>query len=359
MSSPREGYYGSAGKTRRSPQGQDSQSGGLFPTGQVPSQHQAYYPQPQRVSPGRNEFNASYGHQWPSNSPPQQHAPTFAYYDQPDARYTGNPYPSTRASPGLSDQHEPRRLPPISIGSAGRRDDEWSSSSYAAGGSHASFDDEIRSPVAGYPPQYPAYHLNQQAPYSYSQMPSDNTRNVAFPTTYTQSPQTQMGPPVERPSNRTKEAHPYARYSGTPQTMAYTAEPAAMPTEEVKKKRKRADAAQLKVLNATYQRTAFPSTEERQSLANELGMPPRSVQIWFQNRRQSDRQTSRQNSTTTGPPAQSSFIDPNEDRSRGRGYSSVSPPTNAAEVAYIPRSSRDPHHRARSQEEDKWTSPRY
>ncbi|KZP34714.1 homeobox-domain-containing protein [Athelia psychrophila] len=381
MSSPREGYYGSsAGKTRRSPQGQDSQSGGLFQTGQggrpvlppissgfptsrspVPSQHQAYYPQPQRVSPGRSDFNAaSYGHQWPSNSnsPPQQHAPAFAYYDQPDTRYTGNPYPSTRASPGLADQHEPRRLPPISIGSSGRRDDDWSSSSYVSGGNHVPFDDEIRSPVAGYPPQYPAYHLNQQqAPYSYSQMPSDNTRNVAFPTGYTQSPQTQMGPPVERATTRAKETHPYARYSGTPQTMAYTAEPVAMPAEEVKKKRKRADAAQLKVLNATYQRTAFPSTEERQSLANELGMPPRSVQIWFQNRRQSDRQTSRQNSTTTGPPAQPIFTDPGvDDRSRGRGYSSVSPPTNAADVPYIPRSSRDPHHRARSQEEDKWTS---
>lgn len=151
-----------------------------------------------------------------------------------------------------------------------------------SGGNHVPFDDEIRSPVAGYPPQYPAYHLNQQqAPYSYSQMPSDNTRNVAFPTGYTQSPQTQMGPPVERATTRAKETHPYARYSGTPQTMAYTAEPVAMPAEEVKKKRKRADAAQLKVLNATYQRTAFPSTEERQSLANELGMPPRSVQIWY------------------------------------------------------------------------------
>lgn len=167
------------------------------------------------------------------------------------------------------------------MSSTGRRDDDWTSSSYQSGGNHVPFDDEIRSPVAGYPPQYPAYQLNQQAPYAYSQMPSDHTRNVAFPTAYTQSPQTQMGPPVERATNRAKETHPYTRYSGTPQTMAYTAEPVPMPAEEVKKKRKRADAAQLKVLNATYQRTAFPSTEERQSLANELGMPPRSVQIWY------------------------------------------------------------------------------
>ena len=82
---------------------------------------------------------------------------------------------------------------------------------------------------------------------------------------------------------RSKDVHPYARSSGTPQSMGYGAEPVAATTEEpiIKKKRKRADAAQLKVLNETYQRTAFPSTEERQALATELDMPPRSVQIWY------------------------------------------------------------------------------
>jgi homeobox protein YOX1/YHP1 len=56
-----------------------------------------------------------------------------------------------------------------------------------------------------------------------------------------------------------------------------------IPIEEpiIKKKRKRANTEQLKVLNATYQRTAFPSTEERQALATELDMLPRSVQIWY------------------------------------------------------------------------------
>lgn len=40
------------------------------------------------------------------------------------------------------------------------------------------------------------------------------------------------------------------------------------------------DAEQLKVLNETYNRTAFPSTEERNELAKKLGMSARSVQIW-------------------------------------------------------------------------------
>jgi homeobox protein YOX1/YHP1 len=82
--------------------------------------------------------------------------------------------------------------------------------------------------------------------------------------------------------SRGKEVYPHARSTATPQSVSYGAEPVA-PTEEpvIKKKRKRADAAQLKVLNETYQRTAFPSTEERQALATELDMPPRSVQIWY------------------------------------------------------------------------------
>ncbi|KAG8952924.1 hypothetical protein FRC04_003375 [Tulasnella sp. 424] len=53
-----------------------------------------------------------------------------------------------------------------------------------------------------------------------------------------------------------------------------------------KPKRRRADAHQLRVLNEVYARTAFPSTEERIDLGRRLGMSPRQVQIWFQNRRQ-------------------------------------------------------------------------
>lgn len=57
-----------------------------------------------------------------------------------------------------------------------------------------------------------------------------------------------------------------------------------------KKKRRRASGRQLEVLNGVYARTAFPTTEERHELARQLDMSPRSVQIWFQNRRQSQRE---------------------------------------------------------------------
>ncbi|PIA16204.1 Homeodomain-like protein, partial [Coemansia reversa NRRL 1564] len=63
--------------------------------------------------------------------------------------------------------------------------------------------------------------------------------------------------------------------------------PAAPP--HIKGKRKRASPHQLKVLNDIYLKTAFPSTETRNRLARELGMTPRTVQIWFQNKRQASR----------------------------------------------------------------------
>lgn len=76
--------------------------------------------------------------------------------------------------------------------------------------------------------------------------------------------------PVHAPS-------PYAR---NPPSMTSNYSPDAVSEPVIKKKRKRADAEQLKVLNETYNRTAFPSTEERIELAKKLGMSARSVQIW-------------------------------------------------------------------------------
>jgi len=55
---------------------------------------------------------------------------------------------------------------------------------------------------------------------------------------------------------------------------------------QLKPKRKRASPAQLHVLNQVFAETYFPSTGMRLRLAKELGMSPRAVQIWFQNRRQ-------------------------------------------------------------------------
>ncbi|KAG0049889.1 hypothetical protein BGZ83_005264 [Gryganskiella cystojenkinii] len=65
-------------------------------------------------------------------------------------------------------------------------------------------------------------------------------------------------------------------------------EESLVPGEDgVKAKRKRANPEQLSVLNAAFERSYFPSTEERIRLSKLTNMCPRTVQIWFQNKRQS------------------------------------------------------------------------
>ncbi|CAO3632238.1 unnamed protein product [Cunninghamella blakesleeana] len=54
----------------------------------------------------------------------------------------------------------------------------------------------------------------------------------------------------------------------------------------VKAKRKRASPTQIMILEHVYEHTAFPSTALREELGEKLGMEPRAVQIWFQNKRQ-------------------------------------------------------------------------
>ena len=68
--------------------------------------------------------------------------------------------------------------------------------------------------------------------------------------------------------------------SGSPQKTPNDSTDLSYGGPPVKPKRRRADAAQLRVLNEVYARTAFPSTEERAQLGQRLGMSPRQVQIW-------------------------------------------------------------------------------
>ncbi|KAK4521212.1 Protein kinase C signaling pathway involved MAPKK protein [Mucor velutinosus] len=65
---------------------------------------------------------------------------------------------------------------------------------------------------------------------------------------------------------------------------------------DLKAKRKRASPNQLVVLNRVFNQTYFPSTEIRIALGKQLGMSPRTVQIWFQNKRQALRSRGRHDS---------------------------------------------------------------
>ncbi|KAI9484658.1 hypothetical protein BDB00DRAFT_878560 [Zychaea mexicana] len=68
----------------------------------------------------------------------------------------------------------------------------------------------------------------------------------------------------------------------------------AMPSEEFRpafynpfevKHRRRTSRAQFKVLEKTFLENPKPNAHKRRSLAQKLGMTPRGVQVWFQNRR--------------------------------------------------------------------------
>ncbi|KAG0440426.1 Homeobox protein HD-10 [Dictyocoela muelleri] len=53
----------------------------------------------------------------------------------------------------------------------------------------------------------------------------------------------------------------------------------------VVKHRKRTSKLQLKVLEKTFETTVKPDANLRKALGEQLGMTPRAVQVWFQNRR--------------------------------------------------------------------------
>lgn len=60
-----------------------------------------------------------------------------------------------------------------------------------------------------------------------------------------------------------------------------------------KAKRKRASPWQTQILEQVFEQTAFPSSSLRAELGFELGMTSRSIQIWFQNKRQAVRRSIR------------------------------------------------------------------
>ncbi|KAJ7072099.1 hypothetical protein C8F01DRAFT_1102560 [Mycena amicta] len=271
-------------------------------------------PAPNQYSQQRRyDYNQPYNNnQWPNqtamSTTPQ---PAFPYYD--DARYSAQ-----QAYSGI--------FPPLSTNPPPGRDDRWNQT-YGNPGFNGAPTNNIRSPTASYPPSYntPGYPAASGYPYQVGDPRSVPAMSSSHPRT--DSPYGRHPPPPSPPT-----PPPVSPVSGD--------EPA------VKKKRKRADAQQLKVLNDTYARTAFPSTEERLRLAKQLDMSPRSVQIWFQNKRQSMRQTNRQSST----PHQS-FSMPSDEQL----FDEIESPT-----SQLPAPS---HRRIRSQEDvmdpRKWASRGY
>ncbi|KAG2078888.1 homeobox-domain-containing protein [Suillus decipiens] len=365
MTNPRDDrLFSNLSKARKSPPGGDSQNNsGFFQTGQggrtvLPPLSSAFPTSPssvpnypsysqQRSSPGKSDHSSSSYGQWPTIAP--QHSSYYEHYD----RYPQTQYPSypSRSSPTIpADSHGSRKLPPLNM------PDRYQGN-YGAVAPLVSNYGDIRSPTATYPTEYAPYP--NQTSYSYPPVPDPRHHSSQLPSVH-HSQQMSIGMyPPDRGMPTHVEAHgpsPYAR--GPITNTALTQEPTPMMENDqpaIKKKRKRADAAQLKVLNETYARTAFPSTEERAELAKKLDMSARSVQIWFQNKRQSMRQTTRQSSASADEVSHPSF--------GGGGIS----PTSVSHTSYITRPSQDarpvaqdsrssiPHRR----EEDprKWQQP--
>lgn len=109
----------------------------------------------------------------------------------------------------------------------------------------------------------------------------------------------QDGPSSDQARHRpTAFRHPATSYAYTPSSpesylnrspSPYQSPSPRYSSNSIKAKRKRASAGQLDVLNRVFAQTFFPSTEMRNELAKQLSMSPRTVQIWFQNKRQSIR----------------------------------------------------------------------
>ncbi|OJA13077.1 hypothetical protein AZE42_01890 [Rhizopogon vesiculosus] len=357
MTNPREDrLFSSLSKHHKSPPGGDSQNSAFFPTGQggrtvLPPLSSAFPTSPssvsvpnypssysqQRPSPGKSDHGPSSFGQWPPSMQVPQQQQNSGYYEHYDRYPQAQPsYPTyaSRSSPTIPpDPHSSRKLPPLNM------PDRY----HSGYGSVAPHYGDIRSPTATYPTEYANYQ--NQTSYSYPPVPDPRHHSSHLPSMHhSQQMSIGMYPPNERGMPAQVEAHgpsPYARGFITNTKM--TEEPAQMlPNEEptIKKKRKRADAAQLKVLNETYARTAFPSTEERAELAKKLDMSARSVQIWFQNKRQSMRQTTRQSSTSVSTPHQSFHMSPQADDHSSFPTGSVSP-TNVSHSAYSVRPSQD------------------
>ncbi|KAK7005675.1 homeobox domain-containing protein [Favolaschia claudopus] len=295
MSNRDDRYY----NTHRARTPAPDQSGVFFQTGQggrtllppissaFPISHfpgpPPHYSQP-RSSPNRYDYNQSYNNQWQPNNAPMA-APQFGYYDDP--RYSQPTYPAVynqrpaTVAPGHH-HSDPRKLPPLNTTPTPRQDERWASpyQNQPYNGAPTA-NSHIRSPTASYPPSYTA-----------SSYPPSNAYGYDPRCVPSLSPQLMANDP--RAYGR--GGSPPHGHHGSPPTPPPIS-PVSPDEPTVKKKRKRADAGQLRILNETYARTAFPSTEERLALAKALDMSPRSVQIWFQNKRQSMRQTNRQSTT--------------------------------------------------------------
>lgn len=177
-------------------------------------------------------------------------------------------YPGRSNQPMAMDPHD-SRLPPI----ASSTNQYYNTAQSMGSASHAPAHN--RSPIDQYPGQF------TYSPQSY--YPSGTIPQQGASAPYNHPPGAPLGRRSSMSVDRTVPSrasiHGQVPYARDPHQVGPSYSQSNEPM--IKPKRKRATPDQLKVLNQTYERTAFPSTEERIQLAKDLGMSPRSVQIWY------------------------------------------------------------------------------
>ena len=73
----------------------------------------------------------------------------------------------------------------------------------------------------------------------------------------------------------------------------------SFPDDNQKRPRTIITSEQLKILNKAYSVSPKPSRAEREQLANETGLEPRVVQVWFQHRRAKNKRSSKEKEATS------------------------------------------------------------
>ena len=100
---------------------------------------------------------------------------------------------------------------------------------------------------------------------------------------------TRLAANEDEPERQAAPASPSNSWSSTETLPAPTQQPhgaAEEPPAPARPKRCKISREQLEVLVKSFEEEPLPNFDQRQAMAKHLGMTPRSVQIWFQNRRQ-------------------------------------------------------------------------
>ncbi|KAG0354954.1 hypothetical protein BGZ54_001362, partial [Gamsiella multidivaricata] len=192
-----------------------------------------------------------------------------SWYQQYAHAVPHKPQPQSPSHPrGSFSQNDPR-----SYASPARRESDYGmsrSANFQQGRTPGDW--STRSSFSAYPPAVGNASAN----------PSDNSHELSSTTSRQGLSSSHSVHPFDIPAESPASSPPKAGKRSRGQD-----EDPFVAEDGVKAKRKRANAEQLSVLNAAFERSYFPSTEERLRLSKQTKMCPRTVQIWFQNKRQS------------------------------------------------------------------------